>query len=294
MAKRKDTETTAGSAAADPIGPPAPKSVKRDLPTVESPPLSPASEAVAPIAAEPSVVETTAPETIPAATTIDPPIEPAAVKAAELSPRIWPRFTIRPRHKRYGVLAASVTFAAALGAVIGALASSGSAPPSAKSDVAAIEQTKTMQQSIAKLNKEIAALKTNLDQASKTAHTQIAKISDRLEHQAAEITGSIAPPQTIGAAPMAAQVPLPRPAQRLAVEPPPAHIPVVTGWTIHDFRNGYVFVANHGEVYQAQLGAPLPGLGPVQSIKRQDGRWMVLTPRGIIVSMRDRRYFEEF
>ena len=69
---------------------------------------------------------------------------------------------------------------------------------------------------------------------------------------------------------------------------------MVTGWTIHDFRNGYVFVANHGEVYQAQLGAPLPGLGPVQSIKRQDGRWIVLTPRGIIVSMRDRRYFEEF
>ena len=89
-------------------------------------------------------------------------------------------------------------------------------------------------------------------------------------------------------------MPLPRPAQRLAVEPPPARIPVVPSWTIHDFRNGYVFVENHGEVYQAQLGAPLPGLGPVQSIKRQDGRWMVLTPRGIIVSMRDRRYFEEF
>jgi hypothetical protein len=189
------------------------------------------------------------------------------------------------------VLAASVTFAAALGAVIGALASSGSAPPPAKADVAAIEQSRAMQQSIAKLNKEIAALKTNLEQASKTAHTQIAKISDRLEHQAAEITGSISTPQTVPAA----AVPLPRPAQRTAaVEPQPARMPVVPGWTIHDFRNGYVFVQGHGEIYQAQLGAPLPGLGPVQSIKRQDGRWMVLTPRGIIVSMRDRRYFEEF
>ncbi len=188
------------------------------------------------------------------------------------------------------MLAASVTFAAALGAVIGALASSGSAPPPAKADVTAIEQNKAMQQSIAKLNKEIAALKTNFDQASKTAHTQIAKISDRLEHQAAEITGSIAAPQTIAASP----VPLPRPAQRLSMEPSPARMPVVPGWTIHDFRNGYVFVQGHGEIYQAQLGAPLPGLGPVQSIKRQDGRWMVLTPRGIIVSMRDRRYFEEF
>jgi hypothetical protein len=288
MAKRKDIETKGGGAAADPIGPPAPKSVKRELPTVESPPLSPASEiaTTSSAPAEPGVAEAPA---------IEPSIEPASAEAAELPPRVWPRFTIRPRHKRYGVLAASVTFAAALGAVIGALASGGTSTP-AKPDVAAIEQNKAMQQSIAKLNKEIAALKTNLDQASKTAHTQIAKISDRLEHQAAEITGSIAAPKTIAATPMAEPVPLPRPAQRLAtVEPSSqARVPVVTSWTIHDTRGGYVFVENHGEVYQAQLGAPLPGLGPVQSIKRQDGRWMVLTPRGIIVSMRDRRYFEEF
>ena len=29
-------------------------------------------------------------------------------------------------------------------------------------------------------------------------------------------------------------------------------------------------------------------------VKRQDGRWMVVTPRGIIVSRRDRRFFEAF
>ena len=253
MAKRKNTDITEGNAAADPIGPPAPKSVKSELPAVESPPLSPASEiaTTSPPAAEPSVAEAPATE---------PSIAPAAVEAAELPPRIWPRFTIRPRHKRYGVLAASVTFAAALGAVIGALASGGSSTP-AKPDVAAIEQNKAMQQSIAKLNKEIAALKTNLDQASKAAHTQIAKISDRLEHQAAEITGSIAAPQTI-AARHGRTVPLPRPAQRLSIESSSAHMPVVAGWTIHDFRNGYVFVQNRGEVYQAQLGAPLPGPRP--------------------------------
>ena len=34
------------------------------------------------------------------------------------------------------------------------------------------------------------------------------------------------------------------------------------------------------------------GLGPVEQIKRQDGRWVVVTPKGLIVSMRDRRYFE--
>jgi hypothetical protein len=87
-------------------------------------------------------------------------------------------------------------------------------------------------------------------------------------------------------------VPLPRPAQRIAaVDPAPGHMPVVRDWFIHDLRNGYVFVQGHGEIFQVQIGAPLPGLGPVQSVKRQDGRWMVLTPKGMIVSLRDRRYF---
>jgi hypothetical protein len=269
------------------------KSDKSELPIVESPPLSPADNATQ-STANPSVVETPTPEPVAAASAIDATVPPvAALKAAELPPKIWPRFTMRPRHRRYGVLAASVTFAAALGAVTGALWNGGSSAP-AKPDVAVIEQNKAMQQSIVKLNKEIAALKTNLDQASKAAHTQIAKISEKLEQQAAEITGSIATPQTVPAV----QPPLlvPRPAPRfVAAEPPaPARLAVVPDWTIHDYRNGYIFVQGHGEVFQVQIGAPLPGLGPVQSVKRQDGHWVVLTPKGMIVAARDRRYFEEY
>ena len=64
------------------------------------------------------------------------------------------------------------------------------------------------------------------------------------------------------------------------------------GWTIRDARDGFVYVQSHGEIYQVVHGAPLPGLGPVESVKQQDGRWVVTTPKGIIVSMRDRRYFE--
>ena len=53
-----------------------------------------------------------------------------------------------------------------------------------------------MQQSIAKLGKEITTLKASLAQANRSAHSQIAKISERLEHQPAEITGSITAPKT--------------------------------------------------------------------------------------------------
>jgi hypothetical protein len=266
----------------NPNGAPESAQAKSELPSVESPPISPGTETPA------IATDTPAPaiEPIAAAT---PAVEPIM----DAAPVAKPRFVLRPRHKRYALLAASVTFAAALGAVVGALASGGYSTP-ARPDVAAIEENKAMQQSIARLGKEITSLKTSLDQANKSAHTQIAKISERLEHATAEVTGSISAPQTT--APVLAPLPSPRPAQRFAaVEPPPPARPsVVAGWTIRDIHNGYVYVENRGDIYQVQLGAPLPGLGPVQSVKRQDGRWMVLTPKGIIVSLRDRRYFEEF
>ena len=294
MAKRKDIEITGGEAAASSSGAPEPASAKNELPTIESPPISPGTEtpAIATDTPEPAI-EPIVPQA--------PMIESIAVAASASAPETDaaqapappPRFVLKARHKRYALLAASVTFAAALGAVVGALASGGYSTP-ARPDVAAIEQNKAMQQSIARLGKEVTTLKASLEQANKSAHIQIAKISERLEHATAEVTGSISAPQTT--APVLTPLPSPRPASRIAaVEPPPPARPsVVAGWTIRDTRNGYVYVENHGELYQVVLGAPLPGLGPVQSVKRQDGRWMVLTPKGIIVSMRDRRYFEEF
>src|SRR5215831_11216888 len=118
------------------------KSDKSELPAVESPPLSPAADATEG-AAKPSAAD--APEPAAATPAIDATVPPVAtLKTAVLPTKIWPRFTVRPRHRRYGVLAASVTLAAALGAVTGALWNGGSAAP-AKPDLVAIEQNKAMQ-----------------------------------------------------------------------------------------------------------------------------------------------------
>ena len=83
-------------------------------------------------------------------------------------------------------------------------------------------------------------------------------------------------------------MPAPRPAARIAATESPARLSVVPDWTIRSAREGAVLVDHHGELYQVVIGAVLPGLGPVEAIKRQDGRWMVVTPKGIIVSLRDR------
>lgn len=277
--------------------------IKSELPRVESPPLSPAAEiapALEPAAAATPVIKPKIESKIESkseAPVVDPIVATMPETGSKTGPKIAQLFVLRPRHKRHALLAASMTFAAVLGAIVGAVAGGGfSAPTLAKPDVAAIEENKAMQQSIARLGKEVTTLKASLDAANKSARAQIAKISDRLEQTSADITGSISAPQTAAPAPAPIAAPLPRPAPRVAAiaPPPPARTAIAQGWTIRDTRGGYVYVENRGEIYQVLLGVPLPGLGPVESVKRQDGRWVVTTPKGIIVSTRDRRYFEEF
>ena len=50
-----------------------------------------------------------------------------------------------------------------------------------------------MQQSVARLTKEITSLKASLDAANRSASSQIAKISERLNRETANITGSLTP-----------------------------------------------------------------------------------------------------
>lgn len=252
-----------------------------ELPVTESPSISPAK------------IETTA-ELV-----TDTPAEPAdavnkiSVTAAGKGEITTPgpdiaapkrsRFIFRPRHKRHALLAASVAIAAAFGALVGAATTAGFSGGPKAVDVSA-EENKATQQSVARLAKEITSLKTSLDAASKSANNQISKISERLR-EGADATGSVAPPQTIP--------PAPRPAPIAVISQPPRP-PIVADWSIREARDGYIYVQGHGDVYQVVPGAPLPGLGPVEQIKRQDGRWLVVTSKGIIVSMRDRRYFEQF
>jgi hypothetical protein len=284
MAKRKAIEISGDDTTATPGNATDKLQAGTELPAVESPPISPATPE---IHAEPVA-------TVPTASTAATVSEPAEEAPAATTPPIhFPRFHLRPRHKRHALLAASVAIAAAFGAVVGAAATGGFSRTPAV-DIAAMEENKATQQSVAHLTKEITNLKTSLEAANRAAHSQIAKLSDRLSRETADITSSITPPQTVPPAPQAsAPMSAPRPPQA-AEAPPPARLSIVPDWSIRETRDGYVYVQGHGDVYQVVPGAPLPGLGPVEQIKRQDGRWLVVTPKGIIISMRDRRYFEQF
>jgi hypothetical protein len=246
-----------------------------ELPRVDSPPLSPAG-------GEPSVAPEPKPET-----KIEPAVSPAEGGEAKPLP-VAARFSLklRPRHKRYAVLAASVTIAVCIGAIAGALATAPGTPPV---DTAALQERQALTQSIDKLNKDIAALKLDIETGTKSARSQIAKINDRI----GERLNRPPEPQTTGsiAAQPPVSVPTPQPRPEMRTETRPV---VLQDWRIFDVRNGRVAVEGHGEVFEIGIGAPLPGLGPVQQIKRDGGRWVVTTPKGIIVSQRDRRSFQTY
>ena len=287
--------------------------IPRDLPEIDSPSISPAiSEAVA--VEEEAIEPKPEPEIeaakyaslralvpVPKSTFDDmPPFEPVDI---EEPPR---RATIKPRHWRALRLAAAVAIGAGFGAIAGTYFT-GSFAESPKVDVAAQDEKKAMQQSLVKMAKELTALKTNLEASAKQAEGRTAslekiisdkinqRINERLHREAAaETTGSIPASQPAIAAPAAthADVPTPRPAPRLAMaQSQPARQTIVRYWSVRGARDGYVYVqGRYGDIYQVFPGAPLPGLGAVESIRRLDGRWVVSTPKGIIVSMNDPRY----
>ena len=123
---------------------------------------------------------------------------------------------------------------------------------------------------------------------AKLAAKPAEKIVEKPAGKAAEAPARQADPEITGSIPASTPLPLPRPAIAESAERPP----VVKDWSIRTVRDGYVYVQGRGDIYEVVPGAPLPGLGPVKSIKRQDGHWVVATPKGLIVSQRDRKFFE--
>ena len=222
--------------------------------------------------------------------------------------------------RRVSAMAAVVALAAVVGAISGALATAGMmhfAPAVAPAQVA---DNSVLEASVARIDADVVALKASAEHTAKTSVTQFNKTSDRLDKlekaqaepaaklaklsdaverlrsaqaaapaQAAaakEATGSIAPTQVAAAAPVAVPA-APAQAAAPAAVPPKVEVgrlPTVEGWRLRDVANGGALVEGRGGLYEVYAGDPLPGLGRVDAIRRQDGRWVVVTSRGLIVA----------
>jgi hypothetical protein len=179
---------------------------------------------------------------------------------------------------RFLMLAASVAFAAAFGSFVGSVSGTGlvrflSPPPQPAAGLGL--STDAMREMKLELT-ELAAIRSNLDTASRSTSTQLTKLSDRLDKfdqhaAAAEVTGSIK---------TAVVVPQPVAAPKIPDR-------ILQDWIVQDVQSGRALVANrNGGMFDVGEGSMLPGIGRIDSIKRQDGQWIVLTERGTITSGR--------
>ena len=263
-----------------------------ELPHFQSPPLSPelkaepVRERIAPEPLEPMRPFASAPKLDPQKAEEE---RVFGLPNLDLPKVSTPRFAMPSYLQRTASLAATVLIAAGLGA---AFASAMNKPPKVEPpqrDAVLIEENAQLQKSVARLTKEVAALKTTVETTSKDSAARFAKLNDRLD-KPPETTGSIskqavvAPPPA-PPAPMLSAEPTPLPPARPAgaqLERRP--LPIIQGWTIYQIRNGVAWVDNGGELFAAQVGVPLPGLGPVEAVRREGSQWVVITPKGVISS----------
>jgi hypothetical protein len=219
--------------------------------------------------------------------------------------------------RRIAAIAAVVVLAIAAGALGGAFATA--TFMHGGSDVASNSNPTSLEASLSRIDADIQALKTGLDHTSKLGMSQFNKTSERLDKleraqadpaakiaklseavdklraapaaaaapaassAAKEATGSIAPaPQTV------ATTAVPKTEAKIEAKPDAktevGRLPTVDGWVLRDVAYGGALIDGRRGTYEVYAGDMIPGLGRVDAIRRQDGRWVVVTSRGLIVA----------
>lgn len=185
-------------------------------------------------------------------------------------------------------IAAIVAIAAAVGAIGGALATAG-VSHFGKSDqtasiaaASAAEQARTLEGAIGKINADIAALKSS----SAAQSARIVERIDRVEKAQAEPAAKLAKlNEAVEKLRAPAAAPAPETTGSIkAAAPQPNRLPIVEGWSLRDVYDGTATVVGRQGIFDVIPGDPLPGVGRVDAIRRQDGRWVVVTSRGLIVA----------
>jgi hypothetical protein len=298
--------------AAEPVAAtePVAASAAKSEPTVEKLPEAPklaGSSAPEPEKAEPTTIS------------LLPALRPATASNERNEKKYaGPEIVMKPRSSaRFGLLAACVAIAASFGAVAGSLSVAKLGPmfapapapvvavPAPRDNVA--DDVKALRDTVAQLrattkslSDNLAALKTAVSTSNTAQNGQIAKLTEALDRvekgQAEQRRAAATPAATTTTAAVA-----PRPANAdvtgsIASRPqtPQTQLPafdaqaalrqsVVPGWVLRRVYDGAALIEGRDGIIEVEPGVVAPGLGRIEGIKRQDGRWVVVTSRGLVI-----------
>jgi hypothetical protein len=214
--------------------------------------------------------------------------EPAASTGKAASPQ---------RSLRIVVVAVALAGAAAIGSFIGSLSATGVEHfwPVATTSPAPVRTV-----AATKAEPDLSALKANIDAAARGANSQLNKLAERLERlersqaepaaKIARVAEALDRLEKKNASAASAAAAAPETTGSIANTGPTAaeaksSEKVLPDWIVREARSGRAVVENRfGGMFDIATGSVLPGLGRVESVKRQDGQWVVVTAHGVIYS----------
>jgi hypothetical protein len=152
-----------------------------------------------------------------------------------------------------------------------------------------VDETRAVWSAVTQLQNDIAVLKFNTESTPRTgssnsgsnnsgasstsAPAQMSNLNERFDRIERRID-ALATKDTTGTVPAA-------PPQKVG-----AHGPLA-GWSVRDvYRNAALIQGTKLGMMEVSPGDNVPGLGRIHSIRQQDGRWVVVTSRGIIAQPR--------
>jgi len=192
-----------------------------------------------------------------------------------------------PRSSRFALLAASVALAASVGAVAGSLGDAElqrhlvgavEAPRNEiPEDVRGLKETiAQLRANVKALADSVAAMRASMTASNATVNGQLSKITEVLDRGDRRAAAAAAPP---AAADTTGSITVPASGELK----PAAKPPIVEGWAIRKVYDGAALIEGRYGIVEVEPGMNLPGLGRIQEIRRQDGHWVVVTPKGLIM-----------
>ncbi len=207
---------------------------------------------------------------------------------------------VRPKRRLFALVAAAAV--AAVASAIGTLLTIPGLTSGFGHEAAS---DRSLEESVARVDADVQALKASLESSSRLSLAQLSKTGEilaKLEKAQADPASKLgrlsealellrdAPPQIAtapaGAARMATKestgsiTPQASAASKVAV----GRLPAVEGWLLRKITRGIALIEDRdGMYYEVHPGDPVPGLGRVDAIRHQDGRWVVVTSNGLII-----------
>jgi len=188
-------------------------------------------------------------------------------------------------------LAAAIVLAIAGGAVAGSLGTLWITRADQSEQALARNETNQLKSAIERLNSDLVAVRSGVETSNRGASAQFARLTERMDKvERAEPAAKIAKiNETLDRLDRRTRdlpdlQPVP---ERIAAPVPIKEIPrvsIVPGWVVRSVYDGMALIQGRIGLVEVEVGDPLPGGGRVEAIRRQDGRWVVVTSKGLILA----------